>query len=507
MPDLSLLLLAALGLVLLCLCLAALAGLRTARAEVAGLRRGLEEAQERAHRHAALADARETRLSEMTDEIAAARGDLREERAAHAATSEQGARSGEAAEALRRTEARLSAELADLRGQHRDLQERHNELQRDHAALSADTEGKLASAEERLKEFREMREKMRAEFEQLAQGVLRSTGSDLSKAHGEKLTELLTPFRDHVSRFETELRQVHGKADEERARLGEQIRMLTVQSENVRTEAANLTRALKGEKQKQGAWGEMILERILEASGLERGTHYVVQESRTDAEGARWRPDVVVKMPREKSLVIDSKVSLVSYEAAVNAEEEAERARHMKDHVLSVRRHIDQLAAKGYHALDAGSVDYVLMFMPIEGALSAALAEAGDLTAYAVARGVGVMTPSTLMVTLRTVDHIWTVERRESNAEDIAIRAGRLYDKVAGFVTDMEKVGGALGQAARAHEDAMGKLSQGRGNVLGQIDKLKVMGARTTKSLPTSFDADDDDEDAAQPTALLGTEG
>ena len=283
--------------------------------------------------------------------------------------------------------------------------------------------------------------------------------------------------------------------------------MLTQQSETIRSEANKLTRALKGDKQRQGAWGEMILERILEDSGLQRDLHFEVQSTHRDEEGARWRPDVVVKMPRDKCLIINSKVSLVSYEAAVNAETEEERQRHLGNHVAAIRRHIDLLAQKGYQGLVDGSVDYVLMFMPIEGALSEAWRQQGDLTSYAVSKGIGIMTPTTLMVTLRTVEHIWMVERRESNAEAIADRAGKLYDKVVGFADNMQKVGLHLDRATSAHREAIQQLSEGRGNVLGQIDKLKVMGARTSKDMPIPFDpADETDETGDAPAAALSVE-
>ena len=433
-------------------------------------------------------------LSQVRGDLEAARREVAEGEVRYREAHGEGAALREAVARLEAAETRGRADHAALAERHRELQGEHGKLQEAHARLDADADGRLRAAEVRIGELKDMREKVKVEFEQLAQRTLRSTGADFSKANTQALTELLTPFREHVSRFESELRQVHGKADEERARLGQQIVALTTQSETIRSEAAALTRALKGEKQKQGAWGEMILERILEASGLQRDTHYVVQESVTDGEGRRWRPDVVVRMPRGKSLVIDSKVSLISYEAAVNAESAEERKQHLKSHVAAIRRHVDDLADKGYHALDTGQVDYVLMFMPIEGALSAALGEVGDLTAYAVSRGVGIMTPTTLMVTLRTVDHIWTVERRESNAEDIADRAGKLYDKVAGFVGNLETVGKALSQATRAHEDAVAQLSTGRGNVLGQVEKLKSMGAKTGKSLGVDFDAAEEDE-------------
>lgn len=464
------------------------------RDELAELRRRHEELSGSAERQGALLEERESTLDSLRDELAEV----------HRARSEAETARAQKAESLRHVEQvrdELRQERETLRESHRELQQEHSALQSTHAALKADTDGKLASAEEKIGQLKEMREEMSRRFEELAQTTLRRTGADVSKAHHEKLNELLTPFREHVGRLQEELRTVHKSADTERARLGEQIKQLTERSDLIRSEAENLTRALKGEKQRQGAWGEMILERLLEESGLERGTHYETQVNHTGDDGSRLRPDVEVYMPEGKSIVVDSKVSLVAYEEAVNAETEEERAAAIKRHVTAIKAHIDTLADKGYHALTRGSVDYVLMFMPIEGALSEALREQGDITSYAISRRVGIMTPTTLMVTLRTVDHVWAVQRRESNAEAIADRAGKLYDKVAGFVSSMETVGTALGKASDAHAKAMDQLSRGRGNVLGQVDKLRVMGARTDKRIGTDFDPEAVEEDEA-PEAL-----
>lgn len=453
-----------------------------------------EEAIRRADRQTVLLDGRASQEARLQDEIRALRQMHDDVSKARSKAEAEVARLNEAVLRLEHAAEKTTGEMTDLTQRYRDLQDKHGVLQSDHAALQADTDGKLASSQREVATLKELREEMARKFEELANATLRRTNSEFSAAHTEKLTELLTPFREHVGRFEEELRKVHGDANLERARLGQQIMMLTTQSESIRSEAHNLTRALKGDKQRQGAWGEMILERILEDSGLTRDLHYDVQATHRDDDGVRWRPDVVVKMPRSKCLVIDSKVSLVSYEAAVNAETDEERQKHLRDHVAAVRRHIDLLADKGYHSLVDGSVDYVLMFMPIEGALSEAWRQQGDLASYALAKGIGIMTPTTLMVTLRTVEHIWMVERRESNAEAIADRAGKLYDKVVGFVDNMQKVGTHLDRAASAHQDAIQQLSTGRGNVLGQIDKLKSMGARTGKEIPMEFEPANDVE-------------
>lgn len=344
------------------------------------------------------------------------------------------------------------------------------------------------AAEREIATLRELREEMSGQFKLMAAETLRLQGADMQKVQSEQLSALLTPFRDQVHRFQTELQARNKVLDEEGARLREQITFLHQRSEDISREAVNLTRALKGEKQRQGAWGEMVLERILETSGLEAGTHYETQASWRDEEGKLWRPDVVVKMPRDKIMVVDSKVSLNDYELYVNAEDAAERDAALRRHVAAMRNHITTLSDKGYHRMDDNSVDYVLMFIPIEGAFSEALRADPGLAGFALERGVGLTTPTTLMLTLRTVEHIWAVERRESNAMEIARRAGALYDKVAGFVDSMEAVGRALDQASRSHGQAMDRLTRGSGNVIRQVEMLRELGARTQKKIGLDHD-------------------
>ncbi len=344
------------------------------------------------------------------------------------------------------------------------------------------------AAEREIATLRELREEMSGQFKLMAAETLRLQGADMQKVQSEQLSALLTPFRDQVHRFQTELQARNKVLDEEGARLREQITFLHQRSEDISREAVNLTRALKGEKQRQGAWGEMVLERILETSGLEAGTHYETQASWRDEEGKLWRPDVVVKMPRDKIMVVDSKVSLNDYELSVNAEDGGERDAALRRHVAAMRNHITTLSDKGYHRMDDNSVDYVMMFIPIEGAFSEALRADPGLAGFALERGVGLTTPTTLMLTLRTVEHIWAVERRESNAMEIARRAGALYDKVAGFVDSMEAVGRALDQASRSHGQAMDRLTRGSGNVIRQVEMLRELGARTQKKIGLDHD-------------------
>ena len=363
------------------------------------------------------------------------------------------------------------------------------------ARLRAEADADASAREIAL--LREMRAEMTQQFKLLSAETLKAQQDDLQRLQNDRLAALLTPFRDQVGRFQTELQARNKVLDEESARLREQILALHSRSEEIGREAVNLTRALKGDKQRQGAWGEMVLERILEQSGLMAGTHYDLQASWRDEEGRMWRPDVVIRMPRGKVMVIDSKVSLNDYEAAVTLDDPEAAAAALRRHVAAIRAHITTLSGKGYQRMDDNSVDYVLMFIPVEGAFSEALRADPGLAGFAMERRVGLTTPTTLMLTLRTVDHIWAVERRETNALEIARRAGQLYDKVAGFVEAMDGVGRALDQANRAHGQAMDRLTRGSGNVIRQVEMLRALGARTSKQIALDHDRDE---------ALLGPE-
>ena len=412
-------------------------------------------------------------------------------RAEAQAARDQALRAGQLDVRLDTREARL-AELLEERDGLTDALHRERQsvsrLERELAETRLAAEKDRETAARDIETLRQLREEMTGQFRLMANETLKSQGAEMQKAHGDQLHALLNPFRDQVHRFQTELQSRNKVLDEEGARLREQIEYLHKRSEDISREAVALTRALKGDSQKRGAWGEMILERILEDSGLIAGTHYEVQSSQRDAEGRLWRPDVIVKMPQRKLLVIDSKVSLNAYEEAANAEDGPTRDAALRRHVAAIRTHVAQLAAKGYQALDEGSVDYVLMFIPIEGAFSEALRVDPDLARHAMENRVGLATPTTLMLTLRTVDHIWTVERRESNAMVIASRAGQLYDKLHGFVSAIEDVGLALDRAQKSHATAMDRLTRGPGNVIRQAEMLRELGARTQKRLEVDHD-------------------
>ena len=342
-------------------------------------------------------------------------------------------------------------------------------------------------AAEQLAQAQQTREAMTREFRLLSDEMLLRHGTNFARANIEQIDLTLKPLREKLTEFQQSLQTAHKDSGIERAVLAEQIRHLSDTSAKMSLETQSLTQALKGRSQTQGAWGEMILATILEKSGLREGEEYRTQVSHTNDEGERLRPDVIVFLPHEQSIVIDAKVSLTAYAAAVAAETEAERAAHRRAHVQSLRQHVRTLAGKEYHKHAAGTLDYVVMFVPIEGALALALTEAPDLTGFAVENDVYLATPTTLMIALRTAANVWQVERRNRNAEQIADRAGRIYDKVLQFVGSMDRLGRALGGAQEQYDRAMGQLSRGGGNVLRQVETLKQLGARTTKSLPAEL--------------------
>jgi len=386
---------------------------------------------------------------------------------------------------------RLNGDLSKLRGRLETGANERQELSNTISRLQAEMKAERETSDEKIRMLSKLRDDMEAKFKDIATEALDLQGEKFSKSSIERLQATLAPYKEHLGHLQNDLKDVHKETIKGRAALKEEIARLGQRSEAISQEAVALTRALKSDRQRQGAWGEMVLESILERSGLRAGSEYETQAHRTGEDGERLRPDVVVNIPGGKTLVIDSKVSLVAYTETVSAETEDDADRARKRHVASLKGHINDLAARDYQNAEDSTVDYVIMFVPIEGALSEAFREDGLLTEFALERNVTIATPTTLMMALRTIANVWAVERRNRNAEEIAARAGRLYDKVAGFVENMQTVGKRIGQAQDAYEDAFGQLSRGRGNVLSQVETLKTLGARTGKSIGVDFeDAD-----------------
>ncbi len=333
-------------------------------------------------------------------------------------------------------------------------------------------------------ELQELQSRLTKEFEHIADRLLLQRGKELQEQHQHKLGDIIKPLQERIVEFQQQVRDAYDKEGRERFALKGEILRLVEQNQRLSQEANDLTKALKGESQTQGAWGEMILERILEGAGLVKGQEYSMQESTTLSDGSRLRPDAVVMLPDDKHLIIDSKVSLLHYEQWAAATDEALRARLLKQHVESLRSHAKGLGEKDYTKLyGVRSVDFVLLFVPVEPAFLLALRERPEIFQEAYDRQVVMVTHSTLMATLRTVHGIWKHERIARNHLAIAERAGALYEKFVGFTEDLGRIGKHVNDARDHYDKALAKLSEGPGNLVRQVEMLKELGARTNKSI------------------------
>lgn len=388
----------------------------------------------------------------------------------------------------------LRALLAETQQSLRDVTAGHSETTTELATLRETLDQERRAADEKLKLFNDAQDTLTNQFQVLANNLMTKHGEAFSKQNKEQIEGLLVPLRDRIKDFEQGLQNAHAESLKDRAALGAEIKRLTAVSATMTAETTNLTRALKGKAHTQGAWGEMVLATVLEKSGLREGEEYHTQRTHQDDEGRRLRPDVIVNLPGGDHVVLDSKVSLVAFEAHINAETEEERTLALRRHVESVRSHIKKLSGKEYQAISGGGLDYVMMFIPVEGAWAAAVHEDPELTLLAAECNVTIATPTTLMMALRTVHSVWRVERRNANAEAIAERAGKLYAKFVGFLNDFAQIGDRLTQASDSYQGAMSKLRGGPGNLIWQIETLKQMGAKTTKAIPAPLLRDDGDE-------------
>jgi DNA recombination protein RmuC len=338
---------------------------------------------------------------------------------------------------------------------------------------------------EQKQEVEKLQEKFTKEFENLANKILEEKTSKFTQQNKENLQNILSPLQDKIQLFEKKVEDTHKESIDYHAALRQQIVGLKEMNEQMSKETLNLTKALKGDSKMQGNWGELVLERVLEKSGLEKDREYYVQQSHTNEDGQRVFPDVVINLPDGKKMVVDSKVSLTGYEKYINEEDEALKNTYLKEHVNSIRRHVDQLGEKNYHDLyQIESPDFVLLFIPIEPAFAIALNEDTALYNKAFERNIVIVTPSTLLATLRTIDSMWANQKQQENAFEIARQAGALYDKFHGLLTDLISVGKKIDDAKLGYSDAMNKLADGKGNLITSVEKLKKMGAKAKKSLP-----------------------
>ncbi|WP_431242818.1 DNA recombination protein RmuC [Flavobacterium sp. P21] len=348
-------------------------------------------------------------------------------------------------------------------------------------------------------EITELQEKFTKEFENLANKILEEKSAKFTEQNSENMKSILLPLQDKIQGFEKKVEQTHKESIDYHAALRQQIIGLSEMNAQMSKETLNLTKALKGDTKMQGNWGELVLERVLEKSGLEKGREYEVQQSFTNTEGTRVLPDVVINLPDGKKMIVDSKVSLVAYEKWINEESEILKIDFLKEHVSSIKRHVEQLGNKNYHDLyQMESPDFVLLFIPIEPAFAIALNEDSTLYNRAFDKNIVIVTPSTLLATLRTIDSMWTNQKQQENAFEIARQAGALYDKFEGFVTDLVRIGNKIKDTKTEYENAMNKLVDGKGNLISSVERLKKMGAKAKKSLPENIIARASNEDENQ---------
>lgn len=341
---------------------------------------------------------------------------------------------------------------------------------------------------EQKAEITELQEKFTKEFENLANKILEEKSAKFTEQNNENMKSILLPLQDKIHVFEQKVDQTHKESIDYHAALRQQILGLSEMNAQMSKETLNLTKALKGDSKMQGNWGELVLERVLEKSGLEKGREYEVQQSFTNTEGTRVLPDVVINLPDGKKMIVDSKVSLVAYEKWINEESEILKSDFLREHVLSIKRHVEQLGSKNYHDLyQIESPDFVLLFIPIEPAFAIALNEDSTLYNRAFDRNIVIVTPTTLLATLRTIDSMWSNQKQQENAFEIARQAGALYDKFEGFVTDLVKIGNKIKDTKTEYENAMNKLVDGKGNLISSVERLKKMGAKAKKSLPENI--------------------
>ncbi|MDA3960483.1 MAG: DNA recombination protein RmuC [Planctomycetota bacterium] len=403
-----------------------------------------------------------------------------------------------------------------------DEQKRHDELASSHAALQAEwaqrgaelAEARALLASERqqgvdkLAVLQDAQAGLKEQFRLLATEVLDKSAKTLRDSHSERLEHMLTPLKERIGRFETQVRETYDRETRDRVALRTELKKLSELGLQMSSDAINLTKALKGESKTRGDWGELVLETLLERSGLERDREYETQPSFTSNEGGRVRPDVVIRLPEDRCLVIDSKVSLTAWTNYCDAGDELTQASAAKALVASMRTHVRDLGSKEYHDLAGGSSpDFVLMFVPIEPAFALACQQDPQLFQAAFDQHVVIVSPTTLLATLRTVANIWRYERQSRNALEIARVAGAMYDKFANFVGDLDQIGDRIKQTQQAHDAAVNKLRSGRGNLVTSAEKIRKLGAKAAKKLgidwlgdaadPDAIDSDDDDSDAS----------
>lgn len=376
------------------------------------------------------------------------------------------------------------AQLARLEAALAEKDEKINSL----TELKIRLEEQKKQNDERLKEFEEVKKRMTLEFENLANKILEEKSKRFAEQNKSSLNDLLKPMHNQLGDFRKRVDEIHHEDAKDRNTLRGHIERLQSLNQEMNKEAKSLTRALKGDNKAQGNWGEMILEKVLEQSGLRKGREYEIQKAFRDSENSLLKPDVIIHLPEGKDIIIDSKVSLIKYNEYINSEDADEREKALAAHVHSVREHINNLGSKDYSSLKGlRSLDFILLFMPIDAAFMAAFQADEKLFNTAFEKKIVVVTPTTLLATLRTIENIWRYERQNENSRQIADKAGALYDKLRGFLEDFEKIGKQIDTVHSSYDAAMNKLTIGKGNLIRQAEGFVELGVKVKKEIPQSI--------------------
>lgn len=433
----------------------------------------------------------QTRLDEQTNYISELRqnlekttNDLQDIRQKYNKESELRSAAEERNQHLNKTEKTLAEKEENIKI----LNEELSSQKSNYSELLTRFDEQKKQNEQRLKDIEEAKKNMKIEFENLAAKILEEKSQKFTDQNKINIGEIIKPFKEQLGDFGKKVEQIHMEETKDRTALSEQIKNLQTINREMNKEAKNLTRALTGDNKVQGNWGEMILEKILEKSGLRKGMEYETQSSFRDSDNNLLRPDVIVRLPDNKDIIIDSKVSLISYNKYINAADDEERKKALQDHILSVKNHINGLSQKDYQSLkNTRSLDFILMFMPIDAAFMAAFQNDENLFNTAFAKRIVIVTPTTLLATLRTIENIWKYERQNENAREIAQKAGKIYDKLRGFLEDFEKIEKNIITLQSTYDSAHKKLASGRGNLLNQAEDLKGYGIPIKKEISSDF--------------------
>lgn len=422
----------------------------------------------------------QTQATDAHDELTLAQGQLARGQAQLAALNKE-------AELLRSAQTQQQQQWQEQQAMHGRQEAELRRLAAERAALEAELREQQSHHQQRLSDLNSARDDLRAQFAELAGRIFDEREQRFAQTSEQRLGQLLDPLKEHIKSFEKKVEDSYQNEARERFSLGKELERLQQLNQRLGDEATHLTRALKGQKT-QGNWGELVLERVLEQAGLEKGREYFTQVSLKSAEGERFQPDVLVQLPGDKQIIVDSKVSLTAWQQFIAADNEEARQQALKAHLASLRAHLKGLASKDYQRLEGlTSLDFVLLFVPIEAAFAAALQAEHNLFQEAFTQQVVIVSPTTLLATLRVIESLWRQERQSQNAREIAERAGQLYDKFVAFVGDLDEVGSRLQQLDKAYAAARNKLVEGRGNLVGRVENLKLLGARASKALPVEL--------------------